>query len=118
MQIDAPPKPEKTYVTVLASIDQTGLMEPREIIWPDGRKFPIDRVECWRKARDHGPETTYYVIEIGAGNGSCILPKARYAALSIWAGGMWNPRISKSQLSSARSCSMTISIIFFPAYSK
>ena len=65
MQIDAPPKPEKTYVTVLASIDQTGLMEPREIIWPDGRKFPIDRVECWRKARDHGPETTYYVIEIG-----------------------------------------------------
>ena len=45
MQIDAPPKPEKTYVTVLASIDQTGLMEPREIIWPDGRKFPIDRVE-------------------------------------------------------------------------
>ena len=32
MQIDAPPKPEKTYVTVLASIDQTGLMEPREII--------------------------------------------------------------------------------------
>ena len=31
MQIDAPPKPEKTYVTVLASIDQTGLMEPREI---------------------------------------------------------------------------------------
>ena len=65
MQIDAPPKPEKTYVTVLASIDQTGLMEPREIIWPDGRKFPIDRVECWRKALDHGPETTYYVIEIG-----------------------------------------------------
>lgn len=44
MQIDAPPKPEKTYVTVLASIDQTGLMEPREIIWPDGRKFPIDKV--------------------------------------------------------------------------
>ena len=49
----------------LRVIDQTGLMEPREIIWPDGRKFPIDRVECWRKALDHGPETTYYVIEIG-----------------------------------------------------
>ena len=30
MQIDAPPKPEKTYVTGLSSIDQTGLMEPRE----------------------------------------------------------------------------------------
>ena len=65
MQIDAPPKPEKTYLTVLASIDQTGLMEPREIIWPDGRKFRIDKVECWRKALDHGPETTYYVIKIG-----------------------------------------------------
>ena len=59
-----PPKPEKTYVTVLASIDQTGLMEPRKIIWPDGRQFPIDKVVCWRRALDHGPETTYYVIEI------------------------------------------------------
>ena len=65
MQIDAPPKPERTYLTVLSSIDQTGLMEPREIIWPDGRKFPIDKVECWRKALDHGPKTTYYVIWIG-----------------------------------------------------
>ena len=26
MQTDTPPKPEKTYLTVLASIDQTGLM--------------------------------------------------------------------------------------------
>ena len=64
MQIDAPRKPDRTYLTVLAKIDQTGLMEPAEIIWPDGRNFHIDKVECWRKARDHEPETTYYAIRI------------------------------------------------------
>ena len=35
---------EKTWLTVLAEIDQTGLMEPRIILWPDGRKFRIDEV--------------------------------------------------------------------------
>ena len=64
MEINASHKPERTYLTVLSSIDQTGLMEPREIIWPDGRKFPIDKVECWRSAKDHEPETTGYVIWI------------------------------------------------------
>ena len=58
------PRKEKTYLTVLASIDRTGLMEPREIVWPDGRRFAIDRVDCWRTALDHGPETTYYVVSI------------------------------------------------------
>ena len=83
MQIDAPPKPEKTYVTVLASIDQTGLMEPREIIWPDGHKFPIDRVECWRKARDHGPETPIMLLRSEAGSGSCIL-SSYYTIISVF----------------------------------
>ena len=55
---------ERTYLTVLASIDQTGLMEPRTIIWPDGRKFKIDEVIRWRKASDQGPKTTGYVIRI------------------------------------------------------
>ena len=64
MQIDAPHKPERTYLTVLAKIDQSGLMEPAVILWPDGRRFHIDKVICWRKALDHGPETTYYVIQI------------------------------------------------------
>ena len=64
MQIDAPRKPEKTYLTVLAKIDQTGLMEPAVILWPDGRRFHIDKVIRWRRALDHGPGTTCYVIRI------------------------------------------------------
>ena len=55
---------DRTYVSVLAQIDRTGLMEPKEIIWPDGRRFPIDRVISWRNAPDHGPKTTYYIIQI------------------------------------------------------
>ncbi len=65
MQMNAPRKPERTYLTVMSSIDQTGLMEPREIIWPDGRRFPIDKVESWSKAQGHEPNTTSYAIRIG-----------------------------------------------------
>ena len=65
MQTDTTCKPEKTYLTVLASIDQTGLMVPRVILWPDGRKFPIDKVESYSKARNHEPDTTCYAIQTG-----------------------------------------------------
>ena len=55
---------EKTWLTVLAEIDQTGLMEPRIILWPDGRRFKIDEVISWRKAQSQGPRTTCYVVRI------------------------------------------------------
>lgn len=55
---------EKTYLTVLASIDHTGLMEPRVILWPDGRKFMIDKVESWRRPENHNSKTTAYTVEI------------------------------------------------------
>lgn len=38
------PKKQKTYVKVTSLFDATGYMEPKEIIWKDGRVFPIERV--------------------------------------------------------------------------
>ena len=70
MQINASSKPERTYLTVLSSIDQTGLMKPAEILWPDGRRFHIDQVESWRKSPNHEPNTTCYIIQIGEQNRS------------------------------------------------
>ena len=46
------------YLTVLASIDQSGLMLPSEILWPDGRRFPVDKVIRWRKAAQYDLATT------------------------------------------------------------
>ena len=50
---------QKTYVKVTTSFDATGYMEPKEIIWKDGRVFPIDRVSDFCPAsniesRHHG----------------------------------------------------------------
>lgn len=68
MQIDVPRKPERTYLTVLSSIDHTGLLVPREILWPDGRRFHIDQVESWHKAPYHEPNTTCCIIRNGEQN--------------------------------------------------
>ncbi len=35
----------KTYVKVNSDFDSTGYMQPRAIIWKDGRTFPIDSVK-------------------------------------------------------------------------
>lgn len=52
------------YMTVLTRIDQTGLMLPSEILWPDGRRFPIDKVIRWRKAPQYDLDTTRYDVVI------------------------------------------------------
>jgi hypothetical protein len=52
------------YMTVLTQIDQTGLMLPSEILWPDGRRFPIDKVIRWRKAQQYDLDTTRYDVII------------------------------------------------------
>ena len=52
------------YLTVLASIDQSGLMLPSEILWPDGRRFPVDKVIRWRKAAQYDLATTCYDVVI------------------------------------------------------
>lgn len=38
----------RTYVQVVAGIDRTGYMNPREIIWEDGRMFRISSVIDFR----------------------------------------------------------------------
>ena len=52
------------YMTVMTKIDQTGLMIPSEILWPDGRRFPIDKVIRWRKAPQYDLDTTRYDVVI------------------------------------------------------
>ena len=52
------------YMKVLTSIDQSGLMLPSEILWPDGRRFPIDKVIRWRKAAQYDLDTTRYDVVI------------------------------------------------------
>ena len=52
------------YLKVMTSIDQTGLMLPSEVIWPDGRRFPVDRVIRWRRAKQYDMATTCYDVTI------------------------------------------------------
>ena len=42
--------PEKIYVNVLSVFDTVGYMQPRAIIWKDGRTFRIDSVKDYRPA--------------------------------------------------------------------
>lgn len=41
---------EKVYVDVLAKYQASGFVKPLWIVWPDGRKFEIDRILDVRKA--------------------------------------------------------------------
>ena len=34
----------KIYVEVVAVFKKEGLLLPREIVWEDGRRFPVDKV--------------------------------------------------------------------------
>lgn len=56
---------EKIYVKVNSDFDSTGFMQPRSIIWKDGRVFPIDAVRDFRPASsvDHSlPGDCYTVV--------------------------------------------------------
>ncbi len=39
--------PNKIYIEVVAKFMPDGTIMPMEIIWEDGRRFEIDRVESW-----------------------------------------------------------------------
>ncbi len=41
---------KKTYVDVVAEFDTEGRITPLEIVWEDGRRFPIDAVIEQRRA--------------------------------------------------------------------
>ena len=43
-------KTEKVYVKVTSYFDATGYMQPRQIIWGDGRTYPIEQVRDFRPA--------------------------------------------------------------------
>lgn len=43
-------RPEKVYVKVTSVFDALGFMQPKEIIWRDGRVFPIEAVKDYRPA--------------------------------------------------------------------
>ena len=45
-----PSRPERVYVKVNSDFDSTGFMQPKSIIWKDGRVFPIDSVRDFRPA--------------------------------------------------------------------
>ncbi len=61
-------KPEKVYVKVNSDFDATGYMQPRSIIWRDGRIFPIEQVRDLRpvsSVRDGRSGYCYTVIVHG-----------------------------------------------------
>ena len=41
---------DRIYVKVTSDFDSTGYMQPRAILWPDGRHFTIDEVRAFRPA--------------------------------------------------------------------
>lgn len=44
----APTKKKRIYVKVITGFDETGYVEPRAIIWSDGRIWSIDSVRDFR----------------------------------------------------------------------
>jgi len=50
MAYSKPLHPERKYVKVNSDFDSTGYMQPRSIIWDDGRVFTIDKVTDFRPA--------------------------------------------------------------------
>jgi hypothetical protein len=41
---------DRVYVKVTSVFDPTGYMQPRDIVWPDGRVFQIEDVRSFRPA--------------------------------------------------------------------
>lgn len=57
---------DKKYIKVVSDFDSTGYMQPRAIIWEDGRIFKIDRVKDFRPAASMGLgcDSDCYVVVI------------------------------------------------------
>ena len=54
--------PDRLYVKVTSDFDSTGYMQPRAILWPDGRHFSIDEIRSFRPAGGDRPLDCYTVI--------------------------------------------------------
>jgi hypothetical protein len=53
---------ERVYVGVTSDFDPTGYMQPRVIIWSDGRAFQIETVRAFRPAGDSRLLDCYTVV--------------------------------------------------------
>ena len=62
-----PGKAYKVYVSVFVEHRSDGTMLPREIIWEDGRRFPVDKVLDLRPAaaQKGGGQGDRYTIMVG-----------------------------------------------------
>ena len=60
----------KQYVDVVAKMDTEGHVVPLEVQWPDGRRFPIDKVLDRRQAHSFkcGGAGIRYAISAGGRN--------------------------------------------------
>jgi hypothetical protein len=58
------PRPERVYVKVNSDFDSTGYMQPKSIIWKDGRVFKIDEVKDFRPAAVYGRTGDCYTVVI------------------------------------------------------
>jgi len=68
MAYTKPAQSHRIYVKVNSDFDSTGFMQPRSIIWEDGRTFKIDAVKDFRPASslDQGlPGDCYTVVIMG-----------------------------------------------------
>lgn len=57
---------ERIYVKVNSDFDATGYVQPRSIVWADGRVFQIEQVRDFRPAAmtGGGPESDCYTVII------------------------------------------------------
>ena len=54
----------RKYIKVTSDFDATGYMQPKAIVWEDGRIFPIERVKDFRpsSSTESGRECDCYTI--------------------------------------------------------
>ena len=58
---------QRTYVKVISVFDNTGFMQPKKILWNNGRVSEIEKVQDFRPASciEHGLPGDCYTIMIG-----------------------------------------------------
>ena len=69
---DGVPVSDRLYVKVTSDFDSTGYMQPRAILWPDGRLFNIDEIRAFRPAGDNHLLDCYTVIIHGQERHLCF----------------------------------------------
>ncbi len=78
MAYTKPVRPQRIYVKVISDFDSTGYMQPRSIIWEDGRTFNIDAVTDFRPASsiEHGLPGDCYTVRISGKTGHLFFERS------------------------------------------